>query len=203
MTTEEISLNYAWKQFNSWTKELVQDYDSYVAQNDQSSMIAVAIDWNYKNDFSSYKHRNLTSCCVIKTTTEATQNKKMPGSCLTLVSSTDNYYVTQQLTTPAVRWQSVRSTTTVVWCQSWTWGCINICSYFVFKTQISPHGGHLGEDLNAATESAMSTSPIVFYRNYGPILLSFWDMTTGRTGGQTDIAAIAYPRWVADLQQCP
>jgi len=104
MTTEEISLNYAWKQFNSWTKELVQDYDSYVAQNDQSSMIAVAIDWNYKNDFSSYKHRNLTSCCVIKTTTEATQNKKMPGSCLTLVSSTDNYYVTQQLTTQHRRW---------------------------------------------------------------------------------------------------
>jgi len=58
----------------------------------------------------------------------------------------------QQMTTPTVRQQSARLTTAAVWWQveqetSWT--------YYVSET--IPQGA-FGEDLNAATESAMSTS---------------------------------------------
>jgi len=44
------------------------------------------------------------------------------------------------------------------------------------------------EDLNAATESAVPTSILVFHSNYGSILLCFRNMTTGRKtdGRRTD-----------------
>ena len=56
---------------------------------------------------------------------------------------------------------------------------------------LDPLTGIWGKDLKSATESTVSTA--MFHSNYGSILLSFPDMTAGRTtDGQIDVGKITY-----------
>jgi len=60
---------------------------------------------------------------------------------------------------------------------------------------------HLGEDQNAATESAVPTFPSVFRSNYESILLSFQDMTTAWTTDGPTSATYAYLALKSDQQK--
>jgi len=93
--------------------------------------------------------------------------------------------------TPAMRRWYDRLTTVVVWRRSRTGSHINIWKSFYLKAEYIRGAAYGGSECD--NRISRTSFIIVFHSNYGSILLSFRDVTTGRTTDGSTSANNVWP----------